>query len=307
MPTRRAGSLASAGRSTRRTRSALRALSIGRSVARWSPERGSTRSTLARSHRATRRRSCRSVRYAAGTSKRTPSTVTVPSLRRWLRETSVRNARRRASELGRFAADAGAAQVAVEGRLANLGVHLAVVLLLDPGLGGGVEQIERELGLALEHGQQAALDLPPERLLLSVLLGRVRQRRVMDDAEALEAFGGLGGEHGGAVVGEQSAGQPRFWNACDRPCTRASAVSSRYHCKWQQRRERSSRMPSSCGASATRPAAVSTAREPSWKSRCQRPCTWVTSYERVSRGANGSPPACSRGAFARAQAGPGPS
>ena len=64
------------------------------------PERGSTRSTLARSHRATRRRSCWRVRYAAGTSKRTPSTVTVPSLRRCLRESSLRIARRKASEPG---------------------------------------------------------------------------------------------------------------------------------------------------------------------------------------------------------------
>src|ERR1700722_18206186 len=55
--------------------------------------------------------------------------------------------------------------------------------------------------------QQAALDLSPERLLLSVLLGRVRKGRVMHDAESLESFGGLGGEHGRAVVGEQRAWQ----------------------------------------------------------------------------------------------------
>ena len=133
--------------------------------------------------------------------------MTVPSLRRCLRETSVRNARRRASELGALAADGGAAQVAGERGLLDLGVLLALVLLLDPGLGGDVEQIERELGLALEHGQEAPFDLSPERLLLSVLLGRIGQRRVVDDAEALEALGGLGGEHGGAVVGEKRAGQ----------------------------------------------------------------------------------------------------
>ena len=42
-------------------------------------------------------------------------------------------------------------------------------------------------------------------------------------------------------------GSARFWKACDRACTSASAVSSRYHCRWQQRRERSSRMPRSWG------------------------------------------------------------
>ena len=82
-----------------------------------------------------------------------------------------------------------------------------MVLLLDPRLRRGVEQIEGEHGLAFEHGQEAAFDLAPEGLLLAVLLGGVRQRRVVDDAEALEAFDGLGGEHGGAVVGEQRARQ----------------------------------------------------------------------------------------------------
>ena len=70
----------------------------------------------------------------------------------------------------RFATDGRTAQIAVEGRLANFGVHLALVFLLDPRLGRGVEQVERELRLPLEHGQEAALDLSPERFLLSILL-----------------------------------------------------------------------------------------------------------------------------------------
>lgn len=82
-----------------------------------------------------------------------------------------------------------------------------MVLVLDPGLGGGVEQVEGEELLALEHGQEATLDLSPEGLLLAILLGRIRQRRMVRDAEPLEALGGLGGEHGGAVVGEQCARQ----------------------------------------------------------------------------------------------------
>ena len=46
----------------------------------------------------------------------------------------------------------------------RLGVLFALVLLFDPGLGGVVEQIERQLGHALEHGQKPSFDLPPERL-----------------------------------------------------------------------------------------------------------------------------------------------
>jgi hypothetical protein len=66
-------------------------------------------------------------------------------------------------------------------------VFLALVFLFDPRLGGDVEQVERQLGLALEHGQEAPFDLSPERFLFSILLRRIRQRRVMDDAQALEA------------------------------------------------------------------------------------------------------------------------
>ena len=82
-----------------------------------------------------------------------------------------------------------------------------MVLLLDPRLRRAVEQLEGELGLALEHGHEAPLDLGPEVLLLAVLLGGVRQRQVLDDAEALEALDGLGGDHRRAVVAEQRARQ----------------------------------------------------------------------------------------------------
>src|SRR5258708_4619505 len=61
-----------------------------------------------------------------------------------------------------FASYARPAQVALERRLLDLAVELAVVLLLDPGLRGGVEEIEREGLLALEHGQESSLDLGPE-------------------------------------------------------------------------------------------------------------------------------------------------
>src|ERR1019366_8285858 len=105
---------------------------------------------------------------------------------------------------GAFAADAGAAQVSGQWTLANLGVLLALVFFFGPRLGGGVEQVERQRGLALEHGQETALDLAPERFLFSILFGRIGQRRMVDDAQALEPLDGLGGEHRGAVVGQKS-------------------------------------------------------------------------------------------------------
>ena len=89
----------------------------------------------------------------------------------------------------------------------DLRVLLALVFLLDPGLGGGVEEVERQLGLAFQHGQEAAFNLSPEGFLFAVLLGRIGQRRVVNDAESLEAFDGFGGEHGGAVVGQKGARQ----------------------------------------------------------------------------------------------------
>ena len=59
------------------------------------------------------------------------------------------------------------------GRGVDLGVHRAVVFLLDPGLGGFIEQLEREGALALEHGHQPRLDAAPQRLLLAILIRRV--------------------------------------------------------------------------------------------------------------------------------------
>ena len=77
-------------------------------------------------------------------------------------------------------------------------------------------------------------------------------------------------------------GSPRFWMACDRPCTRSSAVSDRYHCRWQQSREWSSRMASTSGRCHW-PLGVSTLREPWWKSRCHSEPTYSASKLRTSR------------------------
>jgi hypothetical protein len=57
-------------------------------------------------------------------------------------------------------------------------VNAAVVLLLHPGLGGAIEQLEGEHRLAFEHGHEAALDLSPEDFLLTALLGCLRELSV---------------------------------------------------------------------------------------------------------------------------------
>ena len=96
-------------------------------------------------------------------------------------------------------------QHALERRHAELAVHLAVVLEFDPRLRRLVQEGERQLALALEHGHQAPLDAAPEGLLLAVLLGAVRERGGMDNAEALEPLFHLMGLHRLAIVGEQRA------------------------------------------------------------------------------------------------------
>ena len=62
---------------------------------------------------------------------------------------------------GALASDGGPAQVPGERALADLRVLLALVLLLDPGLRGGVEQIEREVGLDLRAWAGGVLRFVP--------------------------------------------------------------------------------------------------------------------------------------------------
>ena len=81
-----------------------------------------------------------------------------------------------------------------------------MVLELEPGEGGLVELGQGEVGDPFEHGQEAALDLVPPGLLLAVLIGGVGERQFVEDAQALKALAGLGGNHGRAVVGHQGAG-----------------------------------------------------------------------------------------------------
>ena len=56
-------------------------------------------------------------------------------------------------------------------------------------------------------------------------------------------------------------GRPRFWIACASAWAVFSAFSSRYHCRWQASRERSSSTPNSSGV-AHSPRVVTTLREP---------------------------------------------
>ena len=78
-----------------------------------------------------------------------------------------------------------------------------LVVHLDPGLGGLVEQREGQILDAFEHRQQPALELGPKDFLLGILVGRVRQRRAMEDAQAMQARERLGRRHGPTVVGHE--------------------------------------------------------------------------------------------------------
>ena len=88
----------------------------------------------------------------------------VPSLRRWVRSTSVVKA-----SLSFWTGRTGLADILVvektmQGALADFGVNLAVVFHLDPGQGGFVELIQSQIGDSFEHGQQPAFDLRSKRL-----------------------------------------------------------------------------------------------------------------------------------------------
>ncbi len=66
--------------------------------------------------------------------------------------------------------DLRAGEEAADGGGADLGVRAAVVLVLDPGLRGLVEEGEGEVRHVLKHGHQPALDRAPEGLLLGILI-----------------------------------------------------------------------------------------------------------------------------------------
>lgn len=85
----------------------------------------------------------------------------MPSERRWRRELDAKGAQG-LETAGAWACHIGAGEIARQRCFTDLGVQAAVVLLLGPGPGGLVEQIEAEGCFALEHGHQAAFDAAPE-------------------------------------------------------------------------------------------------------------------------------------------------
>jgi hypothetical protein len=81
---------------------------------------------------------------AAGISKRAPARLTVPSERRCRRATSMRNAAAVRGRIRAVATDIGAGQIARQGVVSISEWQRAVIFLFDPGLGGLIEQVERQ-------------------------------------------------------------------------------------------------------------------------------------------------------------------
>ncbi|OQC22706.1 MAG: hypothetical protein BWX70_03065 [Verrucomicrobia bacterium ADurb.Bin070] len=108
------------------------------------------------------------------------------------------------------AEDVPVADEALKRRLADLGMVLAVVVKVDPGLGGLVEEGERQDLYVLKHGDKPGLERAPEKLFLGVLVRRVRQRGLMGDTQAREPLDKLLRLHGGAVIGHEHAGHTPF-------------------------------------------------------------------------------------------------
>ena len=109
---------------------------------------------------------------------------------------------------GGGAAHVGAGEQPLQRGGAQLPVGPAVGVLLHPSLGRLVEEPEPQRGHVAQQLQQPPLELGPEDLLLPVLVGRVRERRLVDDPQAGEPLAGLLGEHGGPVVGQERPREP---------------------------------------------------------------------------------------------------
>ena len=97
-------------------------------------------------------------------------------------------------------------------RATELPVRGAVVLDFHPGLGGLVEKVQRQLRQMVEHLHQPSFQGAPERFLFTVLIGAIRQGRLVHDAQPQQPRGKFLRHHGRAVVGHQGAGQSAFLN-----------------------------------------------------------------------------------------------
>ena len=134
-----------------------------------------------------------------GTSKRMASRLSVPSLRRWMRRTSVVKASCSLAVGGQGWARSVVKKTG-QRSLACLGMNLTVVFQLDPSQGRLVELLQSQIGDAFEHGQKAALDLAPKRLLLTILIRAKWKCVFIEDSQPSESLFGFGSDHGGAVV-----------------------------------------------------------------------------------------------------------
>jgi len=90
---------------------------------------------------------------------------------------------------------------------ADLGVLAVVVFLLHPRLSQGIELAQVQLGHALQHRHKPSLQGRPKALLFCVLIGTVRQGRLMQDAQGMQPLTEFVRHHGGAVVRHEGAGQ----------------------------------------------------------------------------------------------------
>ena len=124
-------------------------------------------------------------------------------------------------------------------RLYSISTHACVASLRKSSVNSGV---------AVEHLHQPALERCPRRPLAC------RSGRGCRAGSARERSPGAADLRvtSSAIIAaplsvSSARGRPRFWIAWESPCTRSSAVSERYHWRWQHSREWSSRMPRASG------------------------------------------------------------
>ena len=99
-------------------------------------------------------------------------------------------------------------QETVERCFADLGMTLAVIVGIDPGLGRLVEHGEGKIGHALEHGHQPPFNNGPKMLEFAIHIWAVRQCRLMLYSESEQSFRDLIRGHCRAVVAHCGARQP---------------------------------------------------------------------------------------------------
>src|SRR5262249_54140198 len=147
---------------------------------------------------------------------------------------------------GARAADVRPGEEAREWCLAGLGVDSSVVLELAPGRRRLVERRQCHVGAVLQHREQPSLDLGQKFSCFPFWYGLCASVVSCTTPRCARPWTTSAAISADPLSVISARGSPRFWIACDRPCTRSSAFSSRrYHCAWQASRERSSSTPRS--------------------------------------------------------------